>query len=236
MDDRKFNEVIDDPRNRDLFAELFGDEITIDELIADEVEKTVYRRNAKEIYKRRELIKIDDLSEFRKQLIDKGYLNIDDLIITDAVYEPIMINGEYYLRRKYGDDKAMENKMRGDEAMENILDEYIKTVEFRNWIVMEAKICVEFYSEADFYNNLEQMLLERLDINNVKITDKVIEFVDEYIMDKDYFVDYIPEQIIEIWANEQGGDWLYAKDIINNVFHKCICEFAQLGENKCIKV
>lgn len=114
MDDIKFNEVIDDPRNRDLFNGLFGDSysddnLTIDELIADEIENTVYRRNVKEsveeIYRIRELIKIDDLSEFRKQLIDKGYFNINDLIITDAVYEPVMINGEYYLRRKYSGDE-----------------------------------------------------------------------------------------------------------------------------------
>ena len=86
--------------------------------------------------------------------------------------------------------------------MEQILDEYIKTVEFRDWILSEAISATEYYTEPDFYFNLEQQLLERLDINNVNITDKVIEFVYEYIMDKDYFIDYIPEEIIEIWANE----------------------------------
>lgn len=105
MDDRKFNEVIDDTRNRDLFDGLFGDDLTLDELISDEVENTVRRRSVEGIYRIRELIKIDDLSEFRKQLIDKGYFNINDLIITNAVYEPVIINGEYYLRRKYGGDE-----------------------------------------------------------------------------------------------------------------------------------
>ena len=92
--------------------------------------------------------------------------------------------------------------MRGDKAMEKILDEYINTVEFRDWILSEAISCVEYYTEPDFYFNLEQQLLERLDINNVNITDKVIEFVYEFIISKDYFIEYIPEEIIEIWANE----------------------------------
>ena len=105
----------------------------------------------------------------------------------------LMINGEYYLRRKYGDDKAMKK----------ILDEYIETVEFIDFVLSEAILCVEYYSEADFYFNLEQQLLSVLNENNVNITDKVMEFVDEYIMDNiDYIVDYIPDEIIEILANE----------------------------------
>ena len=86
--------------------------------------------------------------------------------------------------------------------MEQILDEYVNTVEFRDWILSEAISCVEYYTEPDFYFYLEQQLLDVLNENGIFITDEVIEKVYEYIIDNDYFIEYIPEEIIEIWANE----------------------------------
>ena len=89
-----------------------------------------------------------------------------------------------------------------DEYIKNILDEYIETVEFRDFILSEAISATKYYTEADFYFYLEQQLLDVLNENNISITDKVIEKVYEYIFNKDYFVDYIPEEVIEIWDNE----------------------------------
>ena len=87
--------------------------------------------------------------------------------------------------------------------MEKILDEYIKTVEFRDFVLSEAISCVEYYSEADFYNNLENMFFDVLNENGITIDNDVKEKVNEYIiMDNNCFVDYIPNEIIKIWEDE----------------------------------
>lgn len=83
-----------------------------------------------------------------------------------------------------------------------ILDEFIKTVKFKDYILNKALNCVEHYSEVDFYFNLEQMLLNVLDEFNVNIDDEVLEAVDEYIINNNYFIELIPNEIVEIWGNE----------------------------------
>ena len=86
--------------------------------------------------------------------------------------------------------------------MESILDNYIRTVEFKDWIIEESISCSKYYTEPDFYFYLEQQLLDVLNENGITIDNKVIEKVYEYIFNKDYFVDYIPDEIIKIWSNE----------------------------------
>ena len=86
--------------------------------------------------------------------------------------------------------------------MEKILDEYVKTVEFRDFVLSESISCSEFYSEADFYFNLENMLYDVLNEHGIEIDDDIKEKVDEYIISKNCFVGLIPDEIIEIWANE----------------------------------
>ena len=54
--------------------------------------------------------------------------------------------------------------------------------------------------------NLQNELLKSFDAslveNNEIIDSMVMDFVDEYIINKNCFVDYIPNEIIEIWENE----------------------------------
>ena len=89
-----------------------------------------------------------------------------------------------------------------DEYIKNILDEYIKTTEFRDFVLSEAISASKYYTEPDFYFYLEQQLLSVLDENGITIDNKVIEKVYEFIISKDCFIEYIPEEIIEIWSNE----------------------------------
>ena len=54
--------------------------------------------------------------------------------------------------------------------------------------------------------NLKNELLKSFDAslveNNEIIDSMVMDFIDEYIISKNCFVDYIPNEIIEIWENE----------------------------------